>query len=400
LDIELGLAANSFSLLVVGLTTRLSTFVPFDQATAIVSEFLGWSPAKQSIEDAVLEVGKYTGKWFEQAGPPSGDGDVLVVQFDGKCVPTATDTELSKRRGKRRENRYSDSARHRGREERHRRGKRKRRKRGDKSKNGKEVTLVVMYTLKWESDAKGEPFLKGPINKWVYASFGSKRHVFEVARREAIKRGFGPDSDKLLQVVTDGDNSLADLIADYFPGAMHTIDIMHALEYLWKAGSCLHKEGSKELQAWYEKNKRLLYDGEVTQLVKNLEHTLEGLPRRGPGTKSRRDRLSKTINYLKKRVELMDYRLYQDLDLEIASGAVEGAVRHVVAKRFDYGSMRWIRERGEPLLQLRCIQINGDWEMFLRYVRRSVAEQAKRDLKTPSLRCSQPQPLPTIAKAS
>ena len=37
-------------------------------------------------------------------------------------------------------------------------------------------------------------------------------------------------------------------------------------------------------------------------------------------------------------------------DLEVASGVVEGGVKHVIGKRFDNGSMRWIRERAEARL--------------------------------------------------
>jgi len=36
-------------------------------------------------------------------------------------------------------------------------------------------------------------------------------------------------------------------------------------------------------------------------------------------------------------------------------------VNYVIAKRFDSGGMRWIKERAEALLQLRCIEVNNDW---------------------------------------
>lgn len=31
------------------------------------------------------------------------------------------------------------------------------------------------------------------------------------------------------------------------------------------------------------------------------------------------------------------------MDLELASGMVEGAIKHVIGQRFDNGGMRWIR---------------------------------------------------------
>ena len=58
---------------------------------------------------------------------------------------------------------------------------------------------------------------------------------------------------------------------------------------------------------------------------------------------------------------------YKDLieaDLVIASGIVEGAARYVVGERLDCSGMRWIPERAEALLHLRCIELNGDWERF------------------------------------
>ena len=145
--------------------------------------------------------------------------------------------------------------------------------------------------------------MEGPINKKVYASYAPKRHAVAVARREADKRGFKDQSGRLVQIVTDGDNDLECYVKDLFPIAIHTIDIFHVTEYLWKAGGCLYKEGSEEL--------------------------------------------------------------------------VEGAVNYVIAKRFDSGGMRWIKERAEPLLQLRCIEVNNDWDAFISYVHDKTSRQAQ-----------------------
>jgi len=38
--------------------------------------------------------------------------------------------------------------------------------------------------------------------------------------------------------------------------------------------------------------------------------------------------------------------------------------------------MRWIKERAEAILQLRCIDINGDCEAFVDYVHDPVQRQA------------------------
>jgi hypothetical protein len=51
-------------------------------------------------------------------------------------------------------------------------------------------------------------------------------------------------------------------------------------------------------------------------------------------------------------------------DLDIGTGAVEGAVRNLVGMRLDGPGMRWGRDRAEMVLHLRCIVLNEQWEAF------------------------------------
>ena len=59
--------------------------------------------------------------------------------------------------------------------------------------------------------------------------------------------------------------------------------------------------------------------------------------------------------YLKLRIEMMNYKKLIDEDIVIVFIIIEGAVRYVVGERMDCGGMRWIPERAEALLHLRCI---------------------------------------------
>ena len=388
LDVELGLTKDSFSMSLRSCATWMATKVSYAQATLILSRFLHWTPAQESIADMVLGLGQHTGAWFESAPAPEGEGEVLVIQIDSKATPTATEAELEKRRGKRKPNPHPGSQRHRGRVARQRRGPKTRRKKGDKAKNGKMATIVTMYTLRWSTDGQ----LEGPINKKVYASYAPKRHAVAIARREANKRGFGPESGKLVQIVTDGDNDLQHYIEELFSEAIHTVDIYHVIEYLWEAGQCLYKEGSAELVEWVEAQKELLYDGRAAEIVTEIDKRLAQL---APGKQSARKRLHKVREYLHKRVDKMNYKELRERDLEISSGAVEGAVNYVIAKRFDCGGMRWIKERAEHLLQLRCIEVNGDWDAFIEFVHDRTREQAQQQRKNLSLRLTEPAPLPT-----
>lgn len=396
LDADLGLNADGFSFNILSLAARLATFVSYDQVAGLLSTFLAWSPSKMSIEKAVLGLGRHTAAWFEKAPPPEGDGEVLVVQIDLKATPTATDSELQKRRGKRGRRPAAPSPRHRGRRKRLRLGSKPRRKKGDKSKNGRAVTLVVMYTLKRMKDSDDRWILAGPLNRRFYGSYAGKRHAFAIARREANKRGFSLGCRKRIQFVSDGDEDLARLRTEFFPEAIHTLDVMHVMEYLWEAGGCLFAEGSREQRAWVKKMEGLLYRGKAIKVVGEVASALERTPKTGPGNKGRRERLEKVRDYLFNRIDMMNYGWLRDEDLELSSGSVEGAVKHVIAKRFDNGSMRWIRERAEALLQLRCIDLNGDWTAFTTFVHEEVSRRTKKELASQRILTWTPGALPSL----
>ena len=105
--------------------------------------------------------------------------------------------------------------------------------------------------------------------------------------------------------------------------------------------------------------------------------------------------MEKVRSYLNKRTDKINYKSLLEQDLEISSGMVEGAVKHVIAKRFDDGGMRWIKEKAEALLQLRCIEINGDWDRFISFVHDKTREQAQKSRKISMLKSKEPAPLPT-----
>jgi hypothetical protein len=391
LDEAVGLTADRVSPSVLSTAVRLATRMPFDEARNLLGWFLPDVPSTEVMEGATLGYGRYTQDWFKDAPAPNDDGEVLIVQLDSKGVPTATEEELRKRRGKRDKRRKAPSPRHRGRQARGRRTKKPRRKQGDKSKNAKMGTMLVMYTLR---KRRSDGLLLGPLNKRYYASFGPKRHAVEVARREATKRGFPPGTRRTVQIVTDGDNDLASYIAELFPDALHTIDVMHVVEKLWDVGSSLAREGSDKHRQWVERQKAALYAGKAAEIVAELDERLAAIPRTGPGNKYRREKLAEVRGYIAKRLRGMNYAELSDRDLELGTGPVEGAIKNLIGRRMDHGGMRWIKERAEATLQLRCIDANHDWGDFMRYVADGIRDSALRTGARVRVQQQQPHALP------
>jgi hypothetical protein len=108
----------------------------------------------------------------------------------------------------------------------------------------------------------------------------------------------------------------------------------------------------------------LLYSGRAAQLVTGLKALKLTLSTRAQRDAAKREALHELIGYLEKRLSMMAYQDLIEADLVIASGIVEGAARYVVGERLDCSGMRWIPERAEALLHLRCIDLNGEWERF------------------------------------
>jgi hypothetical protein len=379
LDVALGLTRDGFSPATVSFLARLATRMSYESVQVICRHAWGWAPSTETLHALVRGLGRYAssyvaeGQWWRKKKKGKrADGSVLVIEADGKCPPTATAAELAKRRGPR-QSCPQCCQRHRGQQKRQKRGPRARRKKGDKSKNGKEAMVVVMYTLRRGTDGR----LHGPLNKKVWATFAGRRVAAAWARAEATRRGFPPSRNRDVQVLIDGANGLEQNLRQVFAGAIFTLDVRHVEERIWTAGRSFHGEGSTALATWVKEVRKRLYERKPSAFVAWLEAEQQGLVSQR-GAKGKRAALEKLLAYLRPRMRMLNYAMVKRKDLVMATGQVEGAVRYVVAQRFDCAGMRWIVENAESLLQLRCLEVNGDWDDFFAWTLRKNQAQLRR----------------------
>jgi hypothetical protein len=199
----------------------------------------------------VLGLGAEASEYMDDSSyDQTNDDEILVIEVDGKATPTATDEELNKRRQKRSKKEKSCCKRHRGKGKR-KRCKRKRRKKGDKSKNGRSITIVVMYTLKREEDG----LLHGPYNKIVWASYAPRRVMLDWTRKHATKRGFPPNTKKKIHIAIDGEVCLMQRLSKLFPNASFVLDIRHLEEKIWKVGRLFSRKELKSLRSGLKKKR-------------------------------------------------------------------------------------------------------------------------------------------------
>jgi hypothetical protein len=329
----------------------------FGSARALFAQFHGWTPSTRSTLRMVDAVGAKAQAFLDAADVPDDDGDIVVIQVDGRGAPMISSTEHTRRRQPKRRAKGTQRLARRLRRLAH---PKPRRKKGDKSKNAKVAFVGVIYTLKatrhgWE----------GPIHKRLYATFDSHEALFQRLLPIAKRRGYGR---KQSYFIADGAEHIWRNQQKYFPDATPCVDWFHVAEKLWQAGACLHPEGSPALRRWVDEQQTKLRKGQIHLLLEDIAAAYNAIPKTGPGNKGRRKRLFDILDYLAKHDNRMPYAVLRSADLDIGSGAVEGAVRNLVGLRLDGPGMRWGRDRAEMVLHLRCIVLNAQWDDFCRHL--------------------------------
>ncbi len=108
--------------------------------------------------------------------------------------------------------------------------------------------------------------------------------------------------------------------------------------------------------------------GTVLAVIEALRNAYASTPKTGPNNKGKRDRLDKILKHLVENQSRLRYRHLRRQDLDIGTGAAEGAVRNLIGIRLDGPGMRWSRGRSERLLHLRCVLLNGLWDVFANHL--------------------------------
>jgi len=349
---ELGLC-SAFSLGTVTTLVQLCAVMAFAGARELFAQFHGWAPSTRATLRMVDAVGAQAKDFLDAAEAPDDDGTIIIIQVDGRGAPMISSTEHARRRQPKRKSKGTKRLARRVRRLAH---PKPRRKKGDKSKNAKVAFVGVIYTLKqmrhgWE----------GPIHKRVYGTFESHEALFQRLLPIAKRRGYGR---KPSYFIADGAEHIWRNQQKYFPDATPCVDWYHVAEKLWEAAGCLHPEGSQALRQWVDEQLAKLRKGQIPRLLEDLAATYNAIPKTGPGNKGRRKRLFNILDYLAKHDHRMPYAELRARELDIGSGAVEGAVRNLVGLRLDGPGMRWGRDRAEMVLHLRCIVLNGLWDSF------------------------------------
>src|SRR5205085_2752140 len=109
------------------------------------------------------------------------------------------------------------------------------------------------------------------------------------------------------------------------------IDIIHVLDYLWKAATDFHPAGSNEAAEWVTERFSRVLRGQASDTAAGIRRsaTLRELAPKD------REAADECADYLLKHAEWMRYDHYLGEGFPIATGVGEGACRHLSADRMD-----------------------------------------------------------------
>ncbi|MEY9969040.1 hypothetical protein ABIA33_007127 [Streptacidiphilus sp. MAP12-16] len=84
-------------------------------------------------------------------------------------------------------------------------------------------------------------------------------------------------------------------------------------------------------------------------------------------TAARREAVAACHRYLTGHLDQLHYDTALDQGWPIATGAIEGACRHLIADRLDITGARWGLPGAEAVLRLRALMANGDLDPYWHY---------------------------------
>lgn len=169
----------------------------------------------------------------------------------------------------------------------------------------------------------------------------------ETRRRQIVQA-------KEVCAVMDGADWLQAFVEIHRKDAVRILDFPHAAEHLSQLLEALSARGHVFPPHMLERCLHLLKHRGPSALVRMADRLTEG--------DRSREEVREHLNYLRKRLDLMQYPLFQQTGWPIGSGMVESANKLVLEARLKGSGMRWERTNVNSMLTLRNGVCNQRWQ--------------------------------------
>lgn len=340
----------------------------FDQAVMALASTTGAAVPKRQIEGLAGRAAEdfdafYEGRSADSVREARKTGEILALQTDAKGIVMrpADLREATRKAAGERTHKLE-----------------KRLSRGEKRNCKRMAQVAAVFTIaafirKPEdivtelgpaSDTDGEPVVRPrPEHKRVWASVDKPaKVVIEQMFEEALRRD--PARDKRWVALVDGNPAQLALLKKMSKrhGVAPTIvlDVIHVLEYVWKAGIALHGEGEPATERWVSERLLEILRGNSSDVAAGMRRSAT---LRGMKTKDR-FAVDDCADYLLKYRRYLRYDQYLAAGVPISTGVIEGACRHLIKDRMDITGACWGLRGAEAILKLRSLRASGDFDAY------------------------------------
>jgi hypothetical protein len=350
MDRALTLPARSFSYELQRRLVKAAVQNPFLDSVQTIADLTGVSVSKRSLEQILPDAAQDFDAFYRQRSLEPATGSILVAAVDCKGIPMVKPASAQPKL---------------------------RLTKGQKANKKRMATVATVFTrAPWvrtpqqvteslfricRPTADDAPAPPRPENKRVWASLlKGKTAVIQEVSEEMERRD--SSASKTRVALTDGERALQ-IRVDGKLNVTLILDLMHALEKLWKAAYVFHREGSLEADLWVLDRTLRILSGEVGQVVKGIR---QSVTKRGLSG-AKRKTLEAVADYLYRNRTRMRYDEYLAKGWPIASGPVEGACKNLIKDRMERSGMRWTEQMAEAIVQLRAIYLSGDFDQYWQF---------------------------------
>jgi hypothetical protein len=366
LDAALNLPDEKYSLEV---RRRVAEFVAknsYDEAVDALAKTTGAPVPKRQVEQLAARAARDFDAFYQarQVSPDPeasrSTGELVIITADGKGVAMRTEDlrEETKKAAEERQHKLS-----------------KRLSKGEKKNAKRMATVAAVYTIAPfirtpEDIVKELSPIKGvgaerphPENKRVWASLEKPpEEVIEEAMHEALQRD--PCLLKKWVALVDGNpaqlRTVGELAKEHGVQIRVVLDLVHVLEYLWKASYAFNPEGTAQAEAWVTERLLQILQGRSSHVAAGIRRSATLRRLDGEARKA----ADECANYLLKYSAYLRYDIYLAEGLPISTGVIEGACRYLVKDRMDITGARWSLQGGEAVLKLRSLRASRDFEEY------------------------------------
>jgi len=365
LDGSLNLPPERYSLELRRRVAREAARGSFEEAIEAIRETTGVAIGKRQAEElaqrAAVDFDDYYATRRAEASPEPAPAPILVLSVDGKGIVMRHQDlrPATQRVAASRQRKLST-----------------RLSKGEKRGAKRMATVATVYGIDRFVRTPEEVFPSPaarptppgprprPFSKRVWASVEAEvSEVVEEMFQEATGRD--PGRTREWVAVVDGNQHQLRLLrqkAKQHQGQLAAIvvDVIHVLEYVWKAGLALEGEATTACEEWVLERMQRILAGGVSLVAAGMRRSATF---RALDPKERAP-VDECADYLLKYKRHLRYDLYLARGYPIATGVVEGACRHLVNLRMNRSGARWSLTGAEAVLRLRALVKSGDFDDY------------------------------------